>query len=187
MLADGQGVEKLVGHEEERAVGKVLDAVMPSGGGIAEGLGLDRAEDGRRFDEMDPGGLGEARHGAGGAQDVGHQRAAPGAELGQHERARPPLVEPGLREAEAQHLAEHLADLRRGGEIAGRAQRIARGVVAPARVEQTFGHVIRDRQRPRRGDPRQKRVPQAHAGRRAERSARSAAQMPTTSIGNDRT
>ena len=66
----------------------------------------------------------------GGAQRVAHQRAAAGAELGEHEGVGAALVGPDLGRPEADQLAEHLADLGGGDEVARRAERIAGGVVA---------------------------------------------------------
>ena len=65
-----------------------------------------------------------------GPQGIGHQGAAPGPQFHQPGIFRAALIGPGLHAPQAQHLAEHLADLRRGDEIAARAERIAGGVIA---------------------------------------------------------
>jgi hypothetical protein len=46
-------------------------------------------------------------------------------------------------------FAEHLAHLRRGGEIAGRSEGFARRVIAMVRVEQAQRHVLGNADRPR--------------------------------------
>ncbi len=51
---------------------------------------------------------------------------------------------PQVGEREADQLAEHLADFRRGGEIAARAERVAGGVIMG--VGRT--HILRQRDRP---------------------------------------
>ena len=57
------------------------------------------------------------------AQHVGHQRAAPRSELDEAEGAGRPIACQISTIQSADQLAEHLADLGRGGEIAGRAER----------------------------------------------------------------
>ena len=77
------------------------------------------------------------------AKDVGHQGATSGAKFCQGERAWLALVDPGLRQTQADHLAEHLADLGGGGEIARSAQWIARCVIAVLWVQKAGGHILR--------------------------------------------
>jgi hypothetical protein len=110
-----------------------------------------RARSGARPRPDAPAGRRGTRHAPRRAQDVGHQRAPARPELGQGEGRGRALVEPGLREAEADQLAEHLADLGRGGEVAARAQRIAGGVVAVDGMGQAFRHVVGHGERPRAG------------------------------------
>ena len=81
------------------------------------------------------------------AQHVLHQRAAAGADLGERDRRRPADRLPGAEQPDADQLAEHLADLRRGDEVAGRAERLARRVVAVVRIEQAKRHVVGDADR----------------------------------------
>ena len=62
------------------------------------------------------------------------ERAASGAEFHQPNRVRRTHRPPDLDAPRADQLAEHLADLRRGGEVAGGAERIAGRVVAVFRM-----------------------------------------------------
>src|SRR3546814_3417033 len=55
---------------------------------------------------------------------------------------------PQVGDPDADHLAEHLADLGRGNEIARGAERVARRVIMRVRG----GHIVGDRRRPRRRD-----------------------------------
>jgi hypothetical protein len=121
----------------------------------------------------------EPRHAGGGAQNIGHQRAATGAKLGQREGRGRALVKPALRKAQAQQFAEHLADLGRGGEIAARTKRVAGGVIAVLGVHQAIGHIVGQRYRAGLRDaPRQKIGQRRHALR-----ARAMNQTPAKIIG----
>ena len=147
---------------------------------------LPRAQDRRGLDQVHLDGRLKPRHPPRRAQDIRHQGPAPRPQLGQHRpRGRAP-AEPGLRQRQPDKLAEHLADLRRGGEIARRPQRVAGGVIAQSRVGQAFGHVVGDRQRPARPDP-----PGQHLGERPSHvprrlSAQPITSTPTMTIGSDR-
>ena len=88
---------------------------------------------------------GKIRDARGDAKDVGHQRAAAGAELDQPDGRGRAGSAPRLDQPGADDLAEHLADLRRGGEIAGRAEGIARHVVAVRRDRRGSAPCIRRR------------------------------------------
>ena len=59
-LADGEGVEELVGDEEERAGRQVVDAVGPARRGSARAAAWRGAERGAGLDEPEPGGGAEA-------------------------------------------------------------------------------------------------------------------------------
>src|SRR5260221_10410397 len=76
----------------------------------------------------------ELRHDARRAQRVRHQSAAAGAELGEDEGCRPAGAVPEIDAPQADQLAEDLADLRRSGEVAAPAERIARRVIAVFRM-----------------------------------------------------
>ena len=62
--------------------------------------------------------------------------------------SRPPGAQPEVGEPDADQLAEHLADLGRGGEVALGAERIAGRVIMRVRL----GHVVGDRDRALGGD-----------------------------------
>ena len=89
----------------------------------------------------------EARDAARGAQRIGHQGAAAGAQLDQSHRLRPAHRQPALGQPGAQKLAEHLGDFRRRREVAGGAHRQRRAVVAEAGMAERLGHEVGDRDR----------------------------------------
>ena len=109
---------------------------------------LDRAEAGTGLDKMDAGGFGKIRHDADDAKEIGHQRAPPGTELGEDEFARRAHRLPDHHGPHADQLAEHLAHLRRGDEIAVAAERLAAHVVAIEGVGEAGLHVGGERHRP---------------------------------------
>ena len=159
--------------------GRSSDAARPSGGprrrarrpGRRAGAGLVSTS-------QSSAAVAEARLPGGGAQGVAHQRAAAGAELGEDAGAAA-AVGPGLGQPEADELAEHLADLGGGGEVAGGAERVAGGVVAgeaephPGVEAERAGGLDAGAELGRE---------RGHA-RRAESRMRS---RPTASIGSDR-
>ncbi len=89
-----------------------------------------------------------------GAQHVGHQRAAAGAELGQNEGVGRTQHLPHADRPQADQLAEDLADLGRGDEVAGAAEGVALHVVAVLGVGEAGRHEIGDRDRPAGADLR---------------------------------
>jgi hypothetical protein len=119
---------------------------MPVDTGAAGGerLLLDGAEARARLDEMDLGGGGEARHDAHDPQEVGHQRAAAWAELGEHEASRRAHCLPDDDCPDADQLAEHLAHLRRRDEVAVAAERLTPHVIAVDRIGEAGFHILRD-------------------------------------------
>ncbi len=131
-LPDGKGIEKLVGDDDERALRHILDAIVPLDRRrrAAQGLLLHVAQAGTRLDQSDGDGFKEFRHAAPGAQRVGHERAAPRSKLGDRDRFRRAHRLPDGDGPQPEQLAEDLADLGRGDEIALRADRMARGVIA---------------------------------------------------------
>ena len=98
-LPDRQRVEKLVGDDEERALGEGLDAVVPGDVVAPDGGCLHRAQGGRGLDKVGAQRIVKAGHAARGAQQIGHERAATGAKLCQHDGRGRALIEPALREA----------------------------------------------------------------------------------------
>ena len=104
-----------------------------------------------RLDKVHPHRSAEIRATRAARRHVRHQRAAPRAELDERERAGRPIA-PDLDRPQAEEFAEHLADLRRGDEIARRAERIAGRVVAMHRMAEAERHVALDRDRAVGGD-----------------------------------
>ena len=151
----------------------------PLRGGVGERRGLAGAERGAGLHEPGAGGGAETGDRGGGAQGVVHERPAAGAEFGEHDGVGAALVGPHLGGPEADQLAEHLADLGGGDEIARHAQGVAGGVVAG----DAEGHVGVEAERSLRRDAgAQVRRERGHA-RRAERTRR---MRPARSIGNER-
>ncbi len=70
------------------------------------------------LDEMDRDGFVEGRQDAGGAQEVGHQRAAAGAEFDEPHLRRMAVALPTRPPPRRDQFPEDLADLGRGGEVA---------------------------------------------------------------------
>ena len=180
-LPNRQGVEEFIGQQIKRSVGQVLHGIGPLGPIPGQRLRLPGAQDGRDLDQTQPQGFVKPRHGLGGAQDIGHQRAAAGAKFGQHKGGGLALIEPDLRETKAEKFAEHLADFGCRGEIARSAERVAGGIVAVPGMQQAFGHVVGQRDRPGGGNSRGQDVAQRrHAGRARQRN-----HSPTATMGND--
>ena len=149
-LANRQGIEELVGDEQRRARRHVLEPVVPVKGeaGGGEGGLLPLPQGRARLHEMHDGGRLEVGQDTGRAQQVRHQGAAPRSQLDEAAGGRAAHGVPDFHHPQADQLAEHLADLGRRGEIAGRAEGIAGGVVVP----QAQAHVALDRDRPVVGD-----------------------------------
>ena len=132
-LADRQGIEELVGDDDRRPLRHIADQRRAS---VTDGLSAgdrcqasaccaSRAGAGADLDQMDRRGLEEPRHPARGAQRIAHQRAAAGAQLDEAQRRRAAELLPRHGAPQADQLAEDLADLGRGNEIAGRADGVA--------------------------------------------------------------
>ena len=106
---------------------------------------LRRAQHRRGFDKMHLRGKAKAR---GHLQAIARQCAAPGAQLHIEHRFGLTAAHPDVGQPHADHLAEHLADLRRGDEVSGTAQRIAARVIAGIGL----AHILREGDRPGGGD-----------------------------------
>lgn len=145
-------------------------------------LALHIAQSGRSFDQRDLRRRQKPGHPRAGAERIGHQRAAPRPKFGEREGRRRALIQPTLRQGEADQLAKHLADLGGGDEIPLRAERRAGRVVAPIGMQQAGLHIVVQPHRSFQCDPRQQMVLQAHAFRRA----RMMRKTPTAIIGSDR-
>ena len=122
----GQGVEELVGDDEERVVADGVDLGRPVGMVLAEPRLLLGAEVGVGLEELEVERVEEAVGACAATRSTScHQRAAAGAELEQREARRLAHLLPEVDDEEADELAEHLADLGGGDEVAGRAERVA--------------------------------------------------------------
>ena len=150
-LAEGQGVEDLVADDEERLVGQGVHRGVPceDRSAVPQRFLLDGGETGACLDEGKIGFGGEFRcDPADGADHVLHQRAAAGADFGNRHGERFSGRLPCLDQPNGDQFAEHLADFRRGDEVARDAERIARDVVAMQRMAERERHVARDGDRP---------------------------------------
>ena len=79
------------------------------------------------------------------AHRVGHQRAASGPEFDDAHVLRRTHLFPDRGHPQPDHLAEHLADLGRGDEIAGGAERFVGEVISVFRMRETKPHVFGER------------------------------------------
>ncbi len=149
VLPDWKRVEEFVGDEQQRPRGKLVDAVVPVG--IGDGLLLELAQYGAGLDKM---GLAAEAGGAQHAEGVRGEGSPARPQFDVNRIGRAPRTLPRIGEGGADHLAEHLADLRRGREVAARAERVARGVIiCVAGFHEGF-----DGDRPFRRDPLPKRT-----------------------------
>src|SRR5690606_26118914 len=101
---------------------------------------------------------------------------------------------PAVHAPQADQLAEHLADLRSGDEVAARTERIGAPVVAVLGMAERLGHVLGDGDRPGQAD-----AAEELSGERRHRAdgeeddagctglARTMNRMPKISIGTDST
>ena len=199
-LLHGKGVDELVGKDDERAFRHVLDAFAP----------LDRRERafkrrllhiahcGARLDQSNGDALQELGNAPPGTERVGHQRAATGTELGNDRLAGLAHRLPDGDGPQAEKLTEDLAHLRRSDEIAGASDRLARGVIAGARVGEAGLHVGRNAQGAFAGnlllEPRRKRrllgagelqLRTHHEARAGTRRARQINHRPTAIMGRE--
>ena len=148
-LVNGERVEEFVGENDRGTIGDVLDRAMPERRyvGCGQRLALEALERRTDLDHVQHDGGTELRHHLGGPQCIEHHRAATGAELDQLDTLRRPHRPPDRRCPQPDQLAEHLADLRSGGEIARGSERIVRRVVAMLGMGEAERHVLRDRHR----------------------------------------
>ena len=79
---------------------------------------------------MELDGFREAWNGLDGPQEVGNRRAAPGAGFQEQHGRGGTSFPPALRQGQTDELAEDLADLGCGDEVARRTERVARGIIA---------------------------------------------------------
>ncbi len=120
---------------------------------VAEPLFLLDAEHRARLDQIEAKRAAKLRRDGGGAQKVAHFHTATGAQLCQDDRVAPSCPLPQLGAPQPDQLAEDLADLRGGREVAFRADRVAPRIVAACRVMQRHCHVGRNRERALSANP----------------------------------
>ena len=193
-LADGDGIEKLVGDEQQEAVGDLLEALVPGDLELVgdQGLALDLLQPLAGFDQMHARLFIKVRREARKhAQDIRHHRAAAGSDFRDRDRFRRSVPAPGLEQEHADEFAEQLADLGRGDEIAALSERLARAVVAMFRICEAEREIVGDADRARCQDERLDLVAERRGHRRPLRRAlawraRRIAQRPRPTIGSDR-
>src|SRR3546814_6770948 len=101
--------------------------------------------------------------------------------------------QPPLDAPQAEQLAEHLADLRRGDEIARRTERVATDIIAVAGMSERFRHEGGDTDRPLLLDPpaqdrgQRRGRGRSHSATAGRRRAWRTISRPTASTGSDRT
>ena len=154
-LPDGKGVDELVGDEDERAVRHVLDRSVPlqRDRAIAQRLVLDAAEHGACLDQSYGDAVEKLGHASPGAERVSHQGAASRPKLGDDHRGGLAHGLPDGGGPDTDQLAEDLADLRSGDEIAFAPDRLTRGVIAAALIGEAGFHIVVNADRPFAGNP----------------------------------
>jgi hypothetical protein len=152
-LMDRQHVEIFVGKDDARAFRHIIDGVVP--GNVAnarQGLSLLLPQYRVDLDQIHADRLIERRHDPQRAQRVRHHGAAAGSELDQPKRRGRTDHLPNRGSPQAEQLAEHLADLGGGDEVALAAERIARDIVAVLGMHQAQLHIAPHRHRSGRFD-----------------------------------
>ncbi len=149
-LMHRQRVEEFVGDDDERAVRHLVERVVPVDRHVdtAERLLLPLLKHRARLDHVHDDGVAEFRQNARGAQHVHHHGAAAGAKLDKADVLRRAHLAPDRCAPDADQLAEHLAYLGGGDEIAVAPERIARHVVAVPGIAQAQRHELAHRHRP---------------------------------------
>src|SRR6516165_11281908 len=146
-LPNRQSVEELVGDEQHRAVGQILEARYPDRFRLREALLLHGAERGTRFDQMEAQRAIKIRHGCRGAQQIADQHAATGSELREDDGIGSAQLTPHHGAPQTDQLAKHLADLWSSDEVALRPDRVTPRIIAAVGVVQRHRHIGGDRKR----------------------------------------
>ena len=133
-----------------------------------------------RLDQKDAQGPAKFRQATGGAQQVAHQHAAAGPQLRQNDRIRPADPVPQLGAPQPDQLAENLADLGCGREIARGSDGVTPRIIAALSVVQRHRHIGGDGQRALGADPPGDFFREACAHERAGTGARNAQAMIST-------
>ncbi len=154
-LVDGQGVEELVGEDDGGSGRRGGEGLVPAYRDIpdaAQRFALALLQGRAHLDEMHPRRAAEIGDAARRPQRVEHHGAAAGAELDDLDGVRRAHLPPYLDCPQPDHFAEHLADFRRGDEVAGRADGVAVRVIAVLGIVEAKRHECGHRHRPVAGD-----------------------------------
>ena len=132
-LPDGQGIDEFIGEHDERTVRQLIQRRIPANRHPQpreERLRCASTMTGLVSMSATETAVEEFRHAAPGAERIGHQGAAPRTKLGDGHGAWLAHRLPDGNRPKADQLAEDLADLGRGDEVARAADRLAGGVGA---------------------------------------------------------
>ncbi len=153
-LMHRQRIDEFVGDDEARAAGDVFQRRVPKHRHVEtfQPLLLQLLQCRADLDQMQHDRLAETLHHARRAQGVEDQRPAPRSELDEADVFRCAHLPPHRGQPYSDQLAEHLADLGRGDEVAVAAQRIAVDVIAVLGVRQAQPHIVGDGHRPGGGN-----------------------------------
>ncbi len=148
-LMHRQRVEELVGDQQQRPRRDLVEALVPARVPARETLGLAAAQARAALDQVEA----RARRGSPARARVARNRSAssvprPGPSSTRRTGRGAPWSAQAWASHSADDLAEGLADLGRGDEVAGGAERVVAAVVAEGRVAERQLHEARDRERP---------------------------------------
>ncbi len=139
-LMDRQRIPELIGDQQHRARRQGVEAAVPLRREALQRRFLRGDQRGVDLDQMDLRGREEVGRNPGGAQGIGHQAAAAGAELSQDERRGLAHARPEIDTPKPDHLAEHLAHFWRGREVPAGAEGIALAVISTERQLHELRH-----------------------------------------------
>jgi hypothetical protein len=153
-LVHRQRVEELVGQEDDRAFRNLIERIVPQDRflDVLERLLLALAQRRAHLDQVHHQRGQKLRHDLRRAQRVKHHGAAARAKLDQPHVLRLAHLLPHRSRPQPDQLAEDLAHLRRGDEIAGATERIAGHVVAVLGMGEAQRHELPHRHRPGKRD-----------------------------------
>src|SRR6476661_6275652 len=126
-LPDWEGIDEFIGEHDERTVRQLIQRRIPANRhpSLAKSASLCRNHDGACLDERDRDDVEECRHCTPGAERICRQGAAPRTKLSDGHGAWRAHRLPDGDGPQANQLAEDLADLGCGDEVAGAADRLA--------------------------------------------------------------
>ena len=189
-LAHGQRVEKFVADHDRGPVRNLLEGLGPRDrhAAVDEQFVLHRRQRRAGLDEPHVERIAKSRHNAGGAQRIADQRPAPRPQLDEANGIGRAHARPHLGGPKPDQLAEHLRNLRRGGEITRRAEWIAVHVVAEIGMGERQLHVLLDRNRTTLRDHRPDFIEELdHVEIPGRRRLHASTPKPATISGSERT